>query len=179
MIKYKYQHLYITFQLNISSLQGHVLSLHVYELVVVFAFFCPQAKTTRKIKDNDYTIWSSFGPHVSHAKGREHSWKLLACKIDLVHGWWNSTQSPHAHHSWPSDKPFRVHLLKIKLCRNRPNTDKYLCATLPYDQIMIFLSNNSYQLHYAPKSDIEDKHFSTLWENCILRVNNNNWWLFV
>lgn len=53
-----------------------------------------------------------------------------------------------------------AHLLKIKLFKSRPNSNKYLHVALPYDRMTIFLRNNSHQLHYTPKSDIVDKHLA-------------------
>lgn len=53
-----------------------------------------------------------------------------------------------------------AHLLKIKLFKSRPNSNKYLHVALPYDWMTIFLRNNSHQLHYTSKSDIVDKHLA-------------------
>lgn len=124
--------------------------------------------------DNVCALQSSNRPHIEPAKRRLHSCKISVCKHVHIPCWWttlpNHPTPTTCDHRWI----FWAHVLKIKPFKSGPNIHKWSCATLLYDQMMIFLRNNSHQLHYAPKFDIVDKHLVTQWKNYILHVDNNN-----
>lgn len=61
-------------------------------------------------------------------------------------------------------------LLKIKQFKIRPSINKYSCAILSYDPMMIFLKNNSRQLYYAPQSDIVRNTLLPIKELCSLMI---------